>query len=207
MFVEYGFLLGEIIPEDFKDVYVWILRILVFASLVDTTFVGQLGLVELAAVGVSIALFNQVSRITIFPFVSFTTSFVAEEDTIGILDSELEVSKSVEMGSIVNGETKKLIPTGFGERPYDSEMHSSGHDTPKFEHKRHIPSASTALVVGGIFGLIQVIFLTSGAKPILNFMEVHSDSPMLTPTQEYLSLRSLSAPSALLSLAMKGIFR
>ena len=110
-----------------------------FASLVDTTFVGQLGLVELAAVGVSIALFNQVSRITIFPLVNVTTSFIAEEDTIGILDSELKVSKSVEMGSIVNGETKKLIPTGFGERPYDLEMHSSGHDTPKFEHKRHIP--------------------------------------------------------------------
>lgn len=38
---------------------------------------------ELAAVGVSIAIFNQASRITIFPLVSITTSFVAEEDTIG----------------------------------------------------------------------------------------------------------------------------
>ena len=100
MFVEYGFLLGEIIPEDFRDVYVRILGILVFAYLVDIAFVGQLGLVELAIVGVSIALFNQVSRITIFPFVSFTTSFVAEEDTIGILDSEPEVSKNVEIMQI-----------------------------------------------------------------------------------------------------------
>ncbi|KAL3645131.1 hypothetical protein CASFOL_010311 [Castilleja foliolosa] len=53
------------------------------ASLVDTAFIGQIGPVELAAaVGVSIALFNQVSRIAIFPLVSVTTSFVAEEDTI-----------------------------------------------------------------------------------------------------------------------------
>lgn len=67
---------------------------------------------ELAAVGVSIAVFNQVSRIAIFPLVSVTTSFVAEEDATGILDSEPEVNQSVEMGSIVNGETKKLIPKG-----------------------------------------------------------------------------------------------
>ncbi|XP_062095570.1 protein DETOXIFICATION 42-like [Humulus lupulus] len=53
------------------------------ASLVDTAFIGQIGSVGLAAVGVSIALFNQVSRIAIFPLVSVTTSFVAEEDTIG----------------------------------------------------------------------------------------------------------------------------
>lgn len=53
------------------------------ASLIDTAFVGHIGPVELAAVGVSIAIFNQASRITIFPLVSITTSFVAEEDTIG----------------------------------------------------------------------------------------------------------------------------
>jgi len=41
-----------------------------------------IGPVELAAAGVAIALFNQASRITIFPLVSITTSFVAEEDTI-----------------------------------------------------------------------------------------------------------------------------
>src|ERR1044072_1316940 len=41
-----------------------------------------IGPVELAAAGVAVALFNQASRITIFPLVSITTSFVAEEDTI-----------------------------------------------------------------------------------------------------------------------------
>lgn len=43
----------------------------------------SVGAVELAAVGVSVAIFNQASRITIFPLVSITTSFVAEEDAIG----------------------------------------------------------------------------------------------------------------------------
>ncbi|XP_054812250.1 protein DETOXIFICATION 43-like [Prosopis cineraria] len=52
------------------------------ASLIDTAFIGHLGAVELAAAGVSITLFNQASRITIYPLVSIATSFVAEEDTI-----------------------------------------------------------------------------------------------------------------------------
>ncbi|KAJ6749773.1 hypothetical protein OIU85_000409 [Salix viminalis] len=58
------------------------------ASLIDTAFIGHIGPVELAAVGVSIAVFNQVSKIAIFPLVSITTSFVAEEDATGRLTTE-----------------------------------------------------------------------------------------------------------------------
>lgn len=65
---------------------------------------------ELAAVGVSIALFNQVSRIAIFPLVSVTTSFVAEEDTIGRVSSEAQESDYVETGSFVDTESNELIP-------------------------------------------------------------------------------------------------
>ncbi|KAI9116477.1 hypothetical protein K1719_012644 [Acacia pycnantha] len=67
------------------------------ASLIDTAFIGHLGPVELAAAGVSIALFNQASRITIFPLVSITTSFVAEEDTVGRVqkaDKNLAVNRT-----------------------------------------------------------------------------------------------------------------
>lgn len=70
----------------------------------------RIGPVELAAVGVSIALFNQVSRIAIFPLVSVTTSFVAEEDTIGRVSSEAQESECLETGSYVNNESKELIP-------------------------------------------------------------------------------------------------
>ena len=64
---------------------------------------------ELAAVGVSTVLFNQVSKITILSLVCVTTSFVTGEDTIRILDFEHEVSNSVEMGSTANGGTKQKM--------------------------------------------------------------------------------------------------
>lgn len=47
----------------------------------------------------------------------------------------------------------------------------------EFEHeRRHIPSASSALVIGGVLGLIQALFLIFSAKSILNFMGVNSVS-------------------------------
>lgn len=60
------------------------------------------GPVELAAAGVSIALFNQASRITIFPLVSITTSFVAEEDTV----RKVGIKAAAEKCSDKNGETE-----------------------------------------------------------------------------------------------------
>lgn len=68
------------------------------------------GPVELAAVGVSIALFNQVSRVAIFPLVSVTTSFVAEEDTLGGASSQAEENGSLEEGAPMDAETKEFIP-------------------------------------------------------------------------------------------------
>ncbi|XP_040992516.1 protein DETOXIFICATION 42 [Juglans microcarpa x Juglans regia] len=179
------------------------------ASLVDTAFIGQIGPVELAAVGVSIALFNQVSRIAIFPLVSVTTSFVAEEDTIRSTSPEAQDCDYLETGSTVESEDKELIPkNGTCENAYTSKQTRGSFNIVKIENKRrHIPSASSALVIGGILGLIQAIFLISGAKPLLNFMGVGSDSAMLTPAQRYLTLRSLGAPAVLLSLAMQGVFR
>ncbi|XP_020206228.1 protein DETOXIFICATION 42 isoform X2 [Cajanus cajan] len=174
------------------------------ASLVDTAFIGQIGPVELAAVGVSIALFNQISRIAIFPLVSVTTSFVAEEDTLNEACPLVEKSKCLEEAPIMADEIKELMPRKGGN---DQILDLVGIDF-KVEHKRkHIPSASSALVIGGIIGLIQTMFLISAAKPLLNYMGVTSDSPMLSPAQNYLILRSLGAPAVLLSLAMQGIFR
>ncbi|KAH7560583.1 hypothetical protein JRO89_XS10G0048800 [Xanthoceras sorbifolium] len=63
------------------------------------------------------------------------------------------------------------------------------------------------MVLGSILGIIQAIFLIAGANPLLNFMGVGSDSPMLTPAKRYLALRSLGAPAVLLSLATQGVFR
>ena len=64
---------------------------------------------ELAAVGVSIAIFNQASRITIFPLVSITTSFVAEEDTLGKISPEA-AKCDLEKSGHKNNEMKVLTP-------------------------------------------------------------------------------------------------
>lgn len=74
---------------------------------------------ELAAVGVSIALFNQVSRIAIFPLVSVTTSFVAEEDAVAEVNSEEQDLGSLESNPICTNEAKELLPqSGSGMHIY-----------------------------------------------------------------------------------------
>ncbi|XP_030552175.2 protein DETOXIFICATION 43 [Rhodamnia argentea] len=203
------------------------------ASLIDTAFIGRLGPVEIAAVGVSIAIFNQASRITIFPLVSITTSFVAEEETLGRASNESATGEEPEKGRIKISEMKGVITEdvvlenlgkGSATKSENKELRQetdlipsisnspSGTDSnaDKFKsckERRHIPSASTALVIGGILGLLQTLFLILGAKTLLGFMGVKSNSPMLAPAQKYLTLRSLGAPAVLLSLAMQGVFR
>ncbi|AES67672.1 putative multi antimicrobial extrusion protein [Medicago truncatula] len=171
------------------------------ASLVDTAFIGQLGPVELAAVGVSIALFNQASRIFIFPLVSVTTSFVAEEDALSDASSQVEENGCLEAATPPDAETKEFLPQ-------KNSVVESFNVVKDDQHKRRqIPSASSALYFGGVLGLVQATILISAAKPLLNFMGVTSDSPMLHHAQQYLKLRSLGAPAVLLSLAMQGVFR
>ncbi|VAH92603.1 unnamed protein product [Triticum turgidum subsp. durum] len=51
-------------------------------ALVDTAFVGHIGSVELAAVGVSISVFNLVSKLFNVPLLNVTTSFVAEQQAV-----------------------------------------------------------------------------------------------------------------------------
>lgn len=167
------------------------------ASLIDTAFIGHLGPVEIAAVGVSIAIFNQASKVTIFPLVSITTSFVAEEDTANrINDQQRKHDNDLEKGSSKSNDNRSSI----NEKSGSSKTKTEGE-------RRNIPSASTALVLGAVLGLLQTIFLVFLAKPLLSVMGVKSGSPMLAPAQRYLMIRSLGAPAVLLSLAMQGVFR
>lgn len=55
---------------------------------------------QIAAVGVAIAIFNQASKVTIFPLVSITTSFVAEEETLRRMNEEQQKRDDLEKGSI-----------------------------------------------------------------------------------------------------------
>ncbi|GMP41751.1 hypothetical protein CsSME_00011729 [Camellia sinensis var. sinensis] len=204
------------------------------ASLIDTAFIGRLGPVPLAAVGVSIAIFNQASKVTIFPLVSITTSFVAEEDTVGRINREALEDENTEKISAKKNEMKQLtlegvvlenLEEGLGticemkELMPEEDFKTTAYKSPTVttsspknkaklkKEKRHIPSASTAILLGCILGILQTIFLIFLAKPILSFMGVKSGSPMLNPAQRYLTLRALGAPAVLLSLAMQGVFR
>ncbi|KAL6564729.1 Protein DETOXIFICATION 42 [Orobanche minor] len=178
------------------------------ASLVDTAFIGRIGPVELAGVGVSIALFNQVSRIAIFPLVSVTTSFVAEEDTIAKMTLDSKDCESLENDS----ENKMLIPPQKGmiaEKMYNNSesAYKSSEIAKPEQSKKQIASASSALIIGTILGLIQAAFLILAAKPFTKFHGNQIYSQMSNPAQQYLKLRSLGAPAVLLSLAMQGVFR
>lgn len=201
-------------------------------SLIDTAFIGHLGPVEIAAVGVSIAIFNQASKITIFPLVSITTSFVAEEDTNRkIADAQEQKRNDLEKGSINDANSKIIMPLGHDDmlknieimdetidldlenafemttcKSVDAPSIGSNKRKTKVE-RRHIPSASTALALGSVLGLLQTIFLICLAEPFLSVMGVKSGSPMLPPAHKYLTIRSLGAPAVLLSLAMQGVFR
>ncbi|KAL1564402.1 Protein DETOXIFICATION 43 [Salvia divinorum] len=169
------------------------------ASLIDTAFIGHLGPVEIAAVGVSIAIFNQASKVAIFPLVSITTSFVAQEDTINRITDEqhhLDLEKAPNNTIAIDAKSK----------PADAIL-AETKSKPESSERRHIPSASTALILGVVLGLIQTTFLVFLAKPLLSLMGVETGSPMLAPAERYLTIRSLGAPAVLLSLAMQGIFR
>ncbi|KAH1242166.1 Protein DETOXIFICATION 44, chloroplastic [Glycine max] len=76
------------------------------ASLIDTAFVGHIGAVELAAVGVSASVFNLVSKAFNVPLLNVTTSFVAEEQAL--IRKEEESILSDENGK---DQSKKLLPS------------------------------------------------------------------------------------------------
>ncbi|KAG2372483.1 Protein DETOXIFICATION 43 [Vigna angularis] len=171
------------------------------ASLIDTAFIGHLGPVELAAAGVSIALFNQASRITIFPLVSITTSFVAEENTIEKMNKEKNLTENIKAKSKeVRPEDQLIqdIEKGASKEHNETPTESSSSTSENVEmddcntsvskstsagssssnksvskpgrKKRHVASASTALLFGTILGLLQAATLIFAAKPLLAAM-------------------------------------
>ncbi|KAK7267311.1 hypothetical protein RIF29_19980 [Crotalaria pallida] len=179
------------------------------ASLIDTAFIGHIGPVELAAVGVSIAIFNQVSKIAIIPIVSVTTSLVAEEDAAEKLQTYQPEKEMLIKVSSVNEEIKLEVEEQIEQADPERSSSSTNLDrAAKVCHgKSYIPSASSAIVIGGVLGVFQTVFLIFTAKPILNYMGLDYDSPMLKPAQQYLTLRSFGAPAVILSMAMQGVFR
>lgn len=160
------------------------------AQLMETAYVGRLGPVELAAVGVSISVFNLVSKLFNIPLLNVTTSFVAE-DASKTAQSEPYIDRKSSIHAdhihVDKEECQKQLSNGI--------------------ERKQLPAVSTALVLAVGLGFVEAAALTFGAGPFLHFMGLPSASPMRLPSERYLALRAVGAPAVVVSLAVQGVFR
>ncbi|XP_057966347.1 protein DETOXIFICATION 45, chloroplastic [Malania oleifera] len=152
------------------------------AQLMETAYIGRLGPVELASAGVSVSIFNIVSKLFNIPLLSVATSFVAED-----------ISKNATKDSLSEHVCQEESPNG---KPFDG-----------MDERMQLPSVSTALLLAVGIGLFEALALYLGSGMFLNLMGVSLASSMRTPAQQFLSLRALGAPAVVVSLALQGIFR
>lgn len=121
------------------------------ASLVDSAFVGHLGSVELAAVGVSISVFNLVSKLFNVPLLNVTTSFVAKEQAL-----------------IGNGNNNSLrVDTGSSGSVSASGLQESAGEK---QRKVLLPSVSASLALAAGIGLAEAVALSIGSGFLMNIM-------------------------------------
>ncbi|KAG9454346.1 hypothetical protein H6P81_007250 [Aristolochia fimbriata] len=151
------------------------------AQLMETAYIGRLGSVELASAGVSVSIFNIISKLFNVPLLSVTTSFVAED-----------IAKVISVES-------------------DSENFGEANKNNRFaidvKKRKQLPSVSTALLLATVIGTIEALALYFGAGVFLKLMGISMASPMYNPAKKFLSLRALGAPAVVVSLAVQGIFR
>ncbi|KAH9616882.1 hypothetical protein KSS87_000658 [Heliosperma pusillum] len=135
---------------------------------------------ELAAVGVSITVFNLISKLFNVPLLNITTSFVAEEQAL-IIEQRKESLQS------------------------DQDVLLDVRDLE--EHKRILPSVSTSLILAAALGLVEAVALSTGSGFLMNIMGISVDSPIRQPAEEFLTMRALGAPPIVMALAAQGTFR
>ncbi|KAJ6765815.1 PROTEIN DETOXIFICATION [Salix purpurea] len=152
-----------------------------FSQLMETAYIGRLGPVELGSAGVSIMIFNNVSKLFNIPLLSVATSFVAED--IAKNATKDSISENGIQEDSANGK-----PNGMVER-------------------KQLSSVSTALLLAIGIGIFEAVALSLGCGSFLNLMGITGDSPMRIPAERFLSLRALGAPAVVVSLALQGIFR
>ncbi|OEL21133.1 Protein DETOXIFICATION 42 [Dichanthelium oligosanthes] len=159
------------------------------ASLIDTAFIGRLGSVEIAAVGVAIAVFNQVMKVCIYPLVSVTTSFVAEEDAIlskggaKVVDGEEEETEDPNQHAAVGAtdpekqQSAEEAAKNCGSAPPSAVSGDASPDElaraegcapavvgkKSGNNRRFVPSVTSALIVGAFLGLFQTVLLVAAA--------------------------------------------
>ncbi|XP_022748541.1 protein DETOXIFICATION 45, chloroplastic-like isoform X4 [Durio zibethinus] len=146
-------------------------------QLMETAYIGRLSSVALASAGVSISVFNIVSKLFNIPLLSVATSFVAE-------DISKNAIENLSAGESANGKPVVSIA-----------------------ERKQLSSVSTALLLAVLIGIFEALALSLGSGPFLKLMGVPSTSDMHAPAQQFLSLRALGAPAVVVSLALQGIFR
>jgi len=172
------------------------------ASLIDTAFIGRLGSVEIAAVGVAIAVFNQVMKVCIYPLVSVTTSFVAEEDAIlstgGAkvvdVDGDVEQEDPDQHAAVAATDPEKQQSAEEATKNNGDSNAEPGDASPaelagaegcapavagrrkSGKNRRFVSSVTSALIVGAFLGLFQTVLLVAAGKPLLRLMGVKSVS-------------------------------
>ncbi|KAK0580929.1 hypothetical protein LWI29_007817 [Acer saccharum] len=151
------------------------------ALLMETAYIGRLGSVELASAGVSISIFNIVSKLFNIPLLSVATSFVAEDIAKNAINDSSEESS---LGGSNNGKPVNAIT-----------------------ERKQLSSVSTALLLSVGIGIFEAVALSLGSGRFLNLMGVSSASDMHGPARRFLMLRAIGAPAAVVSLALQGIFR
>eukprot|EP00897_Mesotaenium_endlicherianum_P010552 jgi/Mesen1/9525/ME000637S08965 len=157
------------------------------ASLVDTYYIAHIGPVELAAVGVSISVFNLVSKVFNFPLLNVTTSFACG-DVCGCRCSSEGAHAHAELA---------------GKEQEEQEQEKEGVEPAK----PVLPAVSAALVLGTAIGILEALVLAFAAGPILTAMGVPAASAMREPAVKYLALRAIGAPAAVVAMATQGVFR
>ncbi|KAJ6906494.1 hypothetical protein NC652_024041 [Populus alba x Populus x berolinensis] len=118
-----------------------------FAQLMETAFIGRLGPVELGSAGVSVMIFNNISKLFNIPLLSVATSFVAED--------------------IAKNATKDTI----SEKGIQEENRNNGKPIGLVERKQ-LSSVSTALLLAIGIGIFEAVALSLGCGSFLNLMGI-----------------------------------
>ncbi|KAG8089300.1 hypothetical protein GUJ93_ZPchr0011g28538 [Zizania palustris] len=147
-------------------------------ALIDTAFVGHVGSAELAAVGVSISIFNLVSKLLNVPLLNVTTSFVAEQQAV-----DANYTRALQRDEISSPQEKGS------------------------EQRKFLPAVSTSLALAAGIGLMETVALIVGSGTLLDIVGIPVDSPMRIPAEQFLTLRAYGAPPVVVALAAQGAFR
>ncbi|KAL5579726.1 hypothetical protein UlMin_012168 [Ulmus minor] len=147
-----------------------------FSQLMETSYIGRLGALELGSASVSVNVFNSISKLFNIPILSVATSFVAEDL------SKYEIENFASKGS------------------------SNGKPFHGVAERKQLSSVSTALLLAVGIGIFEALALSLGSRLLLSMMGISSDSPMCGPAQQFLSLRALGALAVVVSLVLQGVF-